>query len=61
MDLKINQEVILKLDGEIIEGFVRRINRKTITIHQRKPKLQNGGVYTYRIPIRYWKKYLSQE
>lgn len=60
MDLKINQEVVFTDDDGSVECYVKRINKKTVTLYQRKPKLENcGRVRYYRVPIRSLKKYIK--
>lgn len=59
MKLSINQHVIFD-DGIPVECYVKRINKKTVTLYQRKPKLENGGVRSYRVPLRSLKKYVKE-
>lgn len=62
MNLTINQHVIFTDDEGSVECYVKRINKKSVTLYQRKPKLENGGVRTYRVPRRpsYFRKYLKE-
>lgn len=60
MNLTINQNVIFTDHEGSVECFVRRINKKSVTLHQRKPKLEFGGVRTYRVPKRALKKYVKE-
>lgn len=60
MILQIDQHVIFTDHEGSVECFVRRINKKSVTLHQRKPKLENGGVRTYLVPKRSLKKYIKE-
>lgn len=59
MYLKINQDVIFTDDDDSIKCYVKRINKTTVTLYQRQPKLEKGRVRYFRVPIRYLKKYVS--
>lgn len=60
MKLSINQHVIFTDYEGSVECFVKRINKKSVTLYQRKPKLERGGVRSYRVPKRSLKKYLKE-
>jgi hypothetical protein len=60
MKLAVNQNVIVNDNGNLVECYVRRINQKTVTFNQRKPKLENGVIYTYRIRHHQLKKWVQE-
>jgi hypothetical protein len=60
MKLKVNQTVIMNDNDNLVKCYVKRINKKTVTLHQYNPKLINGRVFTYRIPLSQVRKYLRE-
>ena len=61
MNLTINQNVIFTDHEGAVECFVRRINKNSVTLHQRNPKLKLGRVQTYCVPKCSLKKYVKEE